>query len=391
MMRMYGGRKRGIAIAAAAALVAAAAWYGYTHMTGAALALRACPGDAHHVQCLSDLLQKTYKEQGASQAFALFKELYDADPSFVAVCHDMTHGLGTAGYDSYERGEPFVLRDDYTNCGYGFYHGFLEALVGHTGQPADAHAFCEQLIANMHNAESVRAACFHGFGHGVTDGSDPRLWGSEQSIVDPGLALCKRITTGEQELQYCAGGVYNSLAYMYKDPKYKISIDSQDPLKFCRAQATALYRSACYQNFNVVVSKLLHNDFSAILRVVAAIPEKAVAQQTVTQFAGYQAVLHLDPAGDASLAAQCLGLELYLQTPCIQGLVGGFMHAAQPGKEYARTLEFCRGSGLAGDNRALCFSTLTHIVKLQFAPAVYEEICKEVAAESPAACAQTQL
>ncbi len=349
-------------------------------------ALRQCPQDTYHVQCLSDLLQKTYKDHGASEAFSLFKNLYESDPSFVAVCHDMTHGLGTAAYNSYAQGEPFVLRDEYTDCGYGFFHGFLEALVGHTGNPADARTFCENLLLNLPNAESVKAACFHGFGHGVTDGSDPRLWGSEQHIVDPGLALCKKITVGDQELRYCAGGVYNALTYMYKDPKYRISLDPADPLKFCRAQATAILREACYSNFNVVVSKLYDNDFVRLSKLVEAIPEETVAQDVMTQFAGYQPRVHLSPDTDASLAEECLAVKSVLQTACLKGLVGGFMHAADPGKEYERTFTFCSTPALTGTYRELCFTTLADIVKLQFSTAVYTAICKRITPQYPNAC-----
>src|SRR3989344_5796378 len=198
-------------------------------------------------QCFEELILEEARMRGIDAAFDVLAFLYARDREFAEYCHGNTHELGTLAYESFKRGDEMSLSAKTSYCGFGFYHGFMEALLFDSGDLAEARRFCEYADEKLRSSTGgVSFACYHGIGHGVIDGSDPSTWGSASKYIEKGLALCDTLGEVEEHKERCASGVFNALAIAYREPKYRITADPSDPFAVCRAQKKLYEREACY-------------------------------------------------------------------------------------------------------------------------------------------------
>src|SRR3989344_3749837 len=164
-------------------------------------------------QCFEKLILEEARMRGIDAAFDALAFLYARDREFAAYCHGNTHELGGIAYESFKRQEDITLSAKTSYCGFGFYHGFMEALLFDSGDLAEARRFCEYVDEKLRStAQGVSFACYHGIGHGVVDGSDPSLWGNASRYIEKGLVLCDTLGDVEEHKARCASGVFNALA-----------------------------------------------------------------------------------------------------------------------------------------------------------------------------------
>ena len=168
------------------------------------------------------MLHDSLLHDGLDAAFDLFIKLYRTEAEVPKACHGWGHILGEAAYTLYSNGEQFELRPEAAYCGYGFFHGFMETLLFSTGNISEAQNFCAEVDAKIAGrvASSGSTACYHGIGHGVTDGTDPRLWGDADTMVAPGLLLCEKVSESDFQEYLCATGVFNAIEILSTDEKY---------------------------------------------------------------------------------------------------------------------------------------------------------------------------
>ena len=172
--------------------------------------------EAQRRNCFDSLIMKAARERGVAAGFDMLTEVYARVPEFVDDCHTITHDLGALSFEEFKSGKDFSLSAKASSCGFGFYHGFMEAMLAADGDLREAKRFCEYVDAKMKsNSGSVSAACYHGIGHGVVDGADKSKWGNESTFIERGLELCVglgKIDPDTEHLTRCASGVFNSLA-----------------------------------------------------------------------------------------------------------------------------------------------------------------------------------
>ena len=367
-------------------LVAGGCSYFYFR-TDSAQAVALCKTSTNKPLCYSSTIEGILRVDGIPAAFDALAIAYDTDSDFAGTCHAVTHELGKAAYDEFEKIGKTELSSKASYCGYGFYHGFMDALYLETNDMEKARLFCAYVGENVPHppsAEFAEGSCYHGIGHGVTDGTDPRAWGNVMAIVEPGLALCSKVAATNEEWQMrCASGVFNALGNMYLDPKFKLHSDA-DPYALCRTGPfSSVERKACYNQMNTEAAARGNNNLAAIVGFTNAIQNpgyRSTALQEAVSFyvqvvKNEQKLLTIEDARVCELPTD------ELKHSCVSGLIGGIMEFGSPGQQYKEALQFCEAEGFPLDLRQHCFSAVQANSKEYFTANVMRQICARVPRE----------
>jgi hypothetical protein len=347
------------------------------------LDINKCHEEESLVQCWEGLINSALEEQGLDFAFTVFGELYAKDTSFAASCHSFAHTLGWEAYNKYAKGQDFDLSSKTSYCGYGFYHGFMENLLLETGDPKKAKDFCSFVDEKLKGqTNDAGGACYHGIGHGSVDGSDPRAWGNPTEVIKPGIQLCEKVSSTNDQLYRCVTGAYNSLEILSGNPKYRLTTFRQDPFPFCEKQVLA-YREGCYTNMIPALFGNYQNDFVKIARVIEAIPEEddtyTIRSEVISGlFHDYYRVNFGKEDYAETGIGLCRSLSGRSHLPCVEGLSGSLMKYGEPGKEYVKTLEFCADEALALEEKDVCYNRTLSTLQIWYSKEKSSEICRQV-------------
>src|SRR3989344_6557727 len=283
---------------------------------------------AQKLQCWEKALNAELKESGLEASFVLFKEFYDADQDFAGECHAFTHLIGTEAYRLFENNDDFSVPATVSFCNYGFYHGFMEALLTTGGNIEEARKCCTYIDDKLAIEYPESAGqCYHGIGHGNAGVHDKRLWGNTDAIIAQGLEICKNVTDTKDRLYRCASGVYNAISDFHMQGEFGFSmamIDHEDPLRLCSEQP-AEYQESCYGNMKSIVSVVTDKDFKKVAVIVSKIPNAQNAEVAMWYLAGYNMQTKLYLKDYAEDVAVCRSVASNLHLPCIRGLATGFL------------------------------------------------------------------
>jgi len=334
--------------------------------------------------CWRDELTSALEQEGVAAAFNLFAALYNREPKFAENCHPFTHLIGEGAYEKFSKKEDFEVSPQVAYCSYGFYHGFMEAMVQKTGKSEDARKLCDYVgkqLAQEGGEVGTADACFHGIGHGVTDGSGPQAQRDVFAAINPGLKLCEKVGRNEREIKLCGTGVFNALAGFYTKPEYRL--DKQDPFWICRQQSKSYFKHACYDDLKTLTMSLADNNFAKTIGLYYEnIPEDTYAADAIDNlatFAGYS-ILRNNTINDS--INTCQRTQKRLQIPCIRGLGAGFMTAGIPDEEYKRALgEVCGSHLLNEEERDGCFERVMWVSYARYSREKHREICATVPAK----------
>lgn len=330
-----------------------------------------------NAQCWQKVIQQELRNNNLDAAFAALDAFTKQNPSSLGDCHGLAHEIGEEAYRLFNRNKDFALSPKTSYCGYGFYHGFMETLVHTTGDMAQARAFCDYADKKLKFfIADAGGACIHGIGHGsVDDVPDPAAWGNMQAIIQPGLALCERVSTDESQLFRCASGAFNALEILSDSGKHKLHADQRDPFSICREQPDK-YKRACYTQFLVAAMAVAHNDFSATARFIDTIADTAYAQETLAGLAVER--VRLLETNYGKTVQWCRSLPERLHIPCIIGFAEGFLKYGPPQAEYVRAMDFCGSKLLSEPERRPCFDRVLSILRNFTTVAKAREICLSV-------------
>lgn len=337
----------------------------------------ACESDPNRKQqCYEELVLNEANEKSVSAGFDALAYLYERDAEFATFCHGNTHELGEIAYRNFTRDTEVDVSPKTAYCGFGFYHGFLEALLAETGDLSEARRYCAIAEERLKNTfAGVSFACYHGIGHGVVDGSEPDRWGDASSFIERGLKLCDTLGEVEEHKERCASGVFNALALAYRNPTFSLSIDTNDPYAICRAQSLPYAEEACHDQMNtyVIDTSPTFSDALALARRSASPTYVATAIEAA---AGYraQSMLESDDTFAASIAA-CSALEGDLVSACIRGLAGGMIEFGKPGHEYDAALRLC---SMANTESSICYQSLFTGVRDRVPKSEYPRLCTHI-------------
>ncbi len=338
-------------------------------------------------QCWDDLLAYTLKERGFSKAFSLFGELYRTEPEVPKGCHGWGHALGRAAYEIYREGGDVELRPEVSYCGYGFFHGFLEQLVGERGNAKDAYVFCKEVYESSGQKMGVYNNCVHGIGHGGAADiiEDPAMWGKYQESINQGVVLCKSFTSDPKDLRNCFDGVYNELVVDMWNGAYGLSrgtlLSPDDPLSFCHNQEEDV-KASCYFEYMGTFEYLFDGDFErAALYVANVISNEDHSVIAISKLAAdFMQEDIVNPSYDENVRV-CRLLNDPLPFWCINGMEIGLRAHGEPGKEYEKTLAFCSSELLRPDEQHSCFRrSLAHFREI-YDRKLFLEACKLAPAE----------
>jgi hypothetical protein len=311
-------------------------------------------------------------------AFDLINEYYQQDLLFQKQCHSFAHRIGEKGYEFFSRYKKVKLGDNTSHCGFGFYHGFLEALVFKTNDMALAREFCHNVALQTRETDKkAEGACYHGIGHGTVDGSDPRSQGDPYKIVKPGIELCEKVTDDTSFRYQCAGGIFNSLAIMYTQSQNGLQRNQEDPFKVCYGFKGYLL-DACLHQMNTYIIALSDKNLKKVGVYLHKIPQNYNATNATDSTVSYLAASKQNSSGYEDIIQTCQGFRSDLVNYCIAGYAAGLIEFGPPGREYAAPIMFCQHQLLNEPQSNSCFKRILNYMKVIYSSSKLDLICGQV-------------
>lgn len=353
------------------------------------------PGMTERRECYGETITKLIHTLGISSAFSVVSDLYIHDPAFRNRCHYSVHAIGKAAYSEYKRSHSSnFITSDASFCNYGFYHGFMIALLADTKDVHAAKEFCDTLpaalIAQRGDSDNQ---CYHGMGHGFVESfieqdtpheTDLAWVKKEERAAVPGaISSCKMLSSNQGELSSCYSGVFHDLALLSEDQGW--AIDPKDPLWLCEEMPQE-YQQNCTGNTHRLAMQAMPN---ASLTEVAAFAAAQYGTSTsffsniVWRWAG----THTKTLGPEAVVASCRTLESWAQWACISGSLADLEDNGIPQQEYKAVSAFCSMAALSNEEQRRCskhafnyFKGIYPADKLQsicstYAP-LYDESCR---------------
>lgn len=333
---------------------------------------------SNRLVCQVEKLEEVLKTDDFIAAFNLISTYYQNDLLFQKQCHSFTHIIGERGYDFFSKYQKIDLGNNSSYCGFGFYHGFMEALIYKTNNLSQAREFCNYVADKTRfSVRKAEGSCYHGIGHGVVDGSDPRSWGDPLKIVQPGLELCDKVTTSEKFRFMCAGGIFNSLAIMYRNSENGLQRNQEDPFKICFG-FEGYVQSACLNQMNTFVVSLSDKDQTKAGRFVEKISVYINSEDAMDSTMSYFAASNQNPTQFEDIIRVCQNFRTNLINSCISGYAAGLIEFAQPDKEYEAAINFCQSDLLSAYQENECFKRVFGYLKVLYPPTRLESICSSL-------------
>lgn len=336
------------------------------------------------VECWFSLVDSSVRSQGIDNTYDMMASLFKTNEVFAKNCHAYTHRIGQIGYSFFSQHKDFSLGQKTAFCGYGFYHGFMEALLEKGENYEQAKSFCDLATTQLSaTARDAGMACYHGIGHGFADYFDPVVYHNPSDIANRTLALCKKIADNDQKLFRCGSGVFNALAL---DMGYgKLPVNKEDPLSLCREQ-TGVFKDACYGDMQVLVLDILSKqDFSQASKFIEAVVDDTDANNAIEVMSADRTKWVLSKSEYSDEVASCRKLQNRLIHSCIIGLAAGLMEFGEPGQEYSKALFLCSET-ISENEKDGCHKRVLNYSANIYTPEKLKQICLTVNEKYQAYC-----
>ncbi len=188
--------------------------------------------------CWESEFNNLLKKEGEANLFATINSYIKTDEMFKNNCHDVMHIVGKIIYQNYTKTGQLTFNNDLTNCGYGFFHGFVESIYSNTGSYDLSRKFCDDLDASEHFLSTSLErgavnACWHGIGHAIFDSQDSRAWGDAKEMSEQAIRECEAVFIDNYQREICASGVFNALDVAFSNNLYGLSYNENAPFLHC--------------------------------------------------------------------------------------------------------------------------------------------------------------
>lgn len=340
------------------------------------------------IVCWQNELFSVLAKDGLDAAFDRLTTLYESDDDVASSCHTLTHNLGLASFQLYLADPDSIYTPKAVACGSGFYHGFMEGMLGASGSIEKASAICDAVGERLAtDSPDARYQCFHGIGHGAleTAVASTGVFGSVDEMIGTALTLCESASDGEEERYRCASGAFNALANFYIVGAYGLDAKKEDPFALCARQSET-YKESCYGNMNSLAFWLGGNDFTDAVRYVLAFKDTALIPRSVEYLAALAAVPHLHDASFGGVISECHALPAMYQNSCTTGFAHGLLEHGSPGTEYVAALRFCAEPALSDSGRDECYRRTLGTLQGWYSDLKSKEICESVSPELQKYC-----
>lgn len=335
------------------------------------------------LQCLDVALEKILRTEGITAAFDFFVEIYHADPEVPQVCHGWTHRLGEVGYERYKAGEDIELRPEATFCSYGYFHGFISAMITDTQSITSALDFCTDVVNELGDQlNGLHNNCVHGVGHGITTiaQEDPENWGRFQKSADQGIALCQELYAEEWNLNICVDGMFHELHMAILNNQYGMRMedytDTNDMFYYCKQQEDR-FKGPCYYDFITLWPYFFGDDKKAAVEYVfdtMVEPEKNAPRALQTFARSFIEVDIVHGDYQESMEA-CRLVPSYLFEGCIRGLASGFTEHGEPNNMHEEGFSFCRSGYMTPEEYRICITSMVGMLSHQYSPELLAQAC----------------
>ena len=337
-----------------------------------------CKTSASSSVCYSERIKDTLARDGLSSALDLVAYAYANDARFAGNCHGEMHVLGADAYGLFAQQKLVELNDKASSCGYGFYHGFMQTLLYATHDYAEARAFCAYAGERVPYPEGyTEGACYHGIGHGFTDGGDSSTIGDPVAMAAPGLDICQKVASSTPEWEYrCYSGVFNAMAILAQDPDNKFDMHD-DPYLFCKwSDLDALKRKACYGEMNTLVVTMSDRDVDKTVSYVDTIADPFYRLYALkTALAVYGANQRESPDLPRTVALVCERYATVAQQACVGAFVSGMLEMGTPGLQHVAVLGLCASDELTPNMQSACYTQLIDVPQVAFGKATVQAMC----------------
>lgn len=338
-------------------------------------------------KCWQDQTEQALKTKGVAAAFDVIADLYQKEPKFGELCHSLVHEVGEKSYELFSKHKDFTVTPKSTSCAYGFYHGFMEAMLKKTSDLKEAESFCNYIDKQLSSqTPDVSLQCYHGIGHGVTNPHDDKsTWGDDEAIISPALKLCERVSKNDNQLYRCSSGVFNAIANFYISGQYKLVINRKDPAWICHKQPER-YKESCYGNMNSLFMSLADNKLVKAASYIDNIVDDGQAISAMKYLSALNVLSNLNITDYDVVFDDCRSLAKRLYIPCINGFAHGLLEHGFPGKEYVKALEFCRMLKILKEEKDSCFKYVLSNLTGWYPADKAKEICKGIEVEYQNLC-----
>ena len=337
-------------------------------------------------QCWDEQLQFVLETNGIDVAFDYFLQLYETEPDIPKECHGWGHTLGEAAYDIYKDGDELNLRPETAYCGYGYFHGFLGALITDTGRVQDTREFCVYVAEQLEGqVRGVLDNCVHGVGHGTTAMllEEGNYNGDFIAVGDEALKICELIYTDSNDLENCYDGVFNELQLELFNSGFGMDFDAYmelgDPFYYCKIQEER-HKKACFYELTGMFWKIFDHDVMAMTEYALEHTEDLPSRggKVLAKIAADQIQFDIvKPTHEKSIDA-CRIVPDYLFEDCFVGIVNGFIQHGEPGKLHIKGYAFCQEDHLTDSERNMCYENLTRMIEYVSTPEEFKTACEYI-------------
>ncbi len=327
-------------------------------------------------ECLRAEVDTVIATKGVAAALDVVAKISNSNTSSGLDCHGLMHTVGQAAFAHSLAGEYPSITDATAYCGYGFFHGYVEAAFLSGSSPGEAtdivRGFCSYV--REHADVILSDACFHGVGHGSLAFvlSDEGLWGKPLKATTKALDACKTIAPNETSYSRCASGVFMEFGEMVVKGQYTMSVDPARPFALCEALEQQ-NRLDCYTQWYGIIKYLAKGDFSASLSYIDQIPDAAIARESVITLVG--ADPDLSESHLLSRMRTCNTVTEWRRWPCFEGLVLAALLNAPAGTEYKIATKVCTRSEFPDQFVAPCYAFLVDRDTYAYRGTHMSEIC----------------
>jgi hypothetical protein len=318
-----------------------------------------CLSDADmpsRVKCAEDIVRTGFETRDLGEMLSLFEREIVAK---VPDCHGLAHELGENAYLKFRSDGLAALDGDAYFCGFGFWHGFIGAVIRQGDELVDVLRFCEAQKGGS------RSSCYHGVGLGFLDDPPPaETWGDPLKMTEPGLRICA--TLPREVAGNCASGVFHPLIEMASNGKYGVRLDREHPLSICDIQPGS-YRWHCFEQLAPKLPVLLGGSLASTYKVIDGIPDAPPENDLYLLAAGGWSDQPSLPSSTRMRECEKMG---YRAADCINGVVQHIFIIENEKSAVA----FC-GQATEDPHKKTCHEALVAAFGQNYPPDKFEHAC----------------
>jgi len=322
--------------------------------------------------CIEIYFRNIAEKEVYPQARAIYEDLAVRYPKS---CHNFAHDLGKNAYLAYLQSTLGEIGQEASSCAYGFWHGFTTAMQTDLGFAASKD-FCASFNGTTEELRVVnRMNCYHGIGIGlIPDPPPPSRWGDFRSVVGPALDFCGAIQGDPLYKERCLTGVFHAMTTYMVDGLYGFTLN-EDTLAYCNAQKPD-HQYACFITLVTMIPILTNYDLPQTL---AIIEKYSPSQELFFEMFMNAAIMLVDiewsveELGD--FVQSCDTANKDLRQVCIKAVINKLYTDGNPGFEYEKAFDFCRGAWVQNAEQGECLMHTINFAKNAYAPEKFAEVC----------------